>query len=265
MTNLNAASGISWLQRGWQLFLQQPAELLSLFGLYFFSLMLVELIPFIGAILSFLLMPVLSMAFFEAARSIREQRKVSSRLLLTGFQKDVFKSLLSLGFILVFASVLAKFAFNTFDDGEFIKYLEASQKLGNQAPLPGGNLFRGFAAAMLVYAPVLMAMWLAAPLVVWQKMPVFKALFYSFFACIKAWAALLVFGLVFFGLASIISSTLITLVGLVTASQKLMMLVAFLFLIAVMTVLHCSFYPAYADIFGEPEPLQGPGDAEGSV
>lgn len=256
-TNLNAATGISWIQRGWQLFRQQPAELLSLFGLYFFILMVLERIPLIGPVLSFLLMPVLSMAFFEAARSVREQRRVSASLLLAGFQKTTFKPLLGLGLVLVFASLLASLAFYVFDDGELVKFFEANKELKDKLPseneaLPGLKIFQGFAAAMLVYAPVLMAMWLAAPLIVWQKMSTFKALFYSFFASIKAWAALLMFGLVFFGLASIASSSFITLTGILTGSHNVMLISAFLCMILIMTLLHCAFYPAYADIFGEP-------------
>lgn len=259
MNNLNAASGISWIQRGWQIFKQQPAELLSLFGFYFFVLMLIEQIPWVGAVVSFLLMPALSFAFFEGARRIRDKQRVNSRLLFTGLRPGVVKPLLNLGLVLVLTSVLAGVAFQWFDDGELFKYLEATKSPESKPPLPNGKIFQGFFAAMLVYAPVLMAMWLAGPLIVWQKMRVVKAMFYSFFACLKAWAALLVFGIVFFGLASVLSSTLITIVALLIGSQKVLMVVAFFFLIAVMTLLHCSFYPAYVDIFGEPEAL--PDDA----
>lgn len=255
MNNLNAAAGISWLQRGWRIFRQQPAELLGLFGLYFFILMLVEQIPWIGAVFSFLLLPAFSFAFFEGARRIRDQQRVTSRLLLIGLQKEVIKPFLMLGGVLVLTAVLASSVFQWVEQGELIKFIEASRKQGATAPLPSAKIVHGMMAAMLVYAPVLMAMWLAGPLIVWKKMPAFKAMFFSFFACFKAWAALLVFSVVFFGLASIFSSFFLALVALLISSQKVLMIITFLFMIAILTVLHCSFYPAYVDIFGEPESL----------
>ncbi|MEA5098086.1 MAG: BPSS1780 family membrane protein, partial [Burkholderiaceae bacterium] len=101
----------------------------------------------------------------------------------------------------------------------------------------------------LAFMPIF---WYAAPLIVWQKMPVFQSMFYSFFSVLHAYRAFLVYFLCWIVIGvlcpAILAGMLTLLIG-----KGLAMLLLFLLTIVLTVVLYCSFYPTYVDMFGIPD------------
>ena len=249
---LPANTGIEWIRQGFVLFRQQPAELSMLFLLYLLLMFSLSLIPLIGQLLPLLLVPVCSMAFMQACADIEAGKKVRPSVLLTGFRSPALGTLLRLGALYLLAAVLAVAASSLVDDGVFWQ-LMSGQLQPDQDNIPATALPLSMLFAGLVYLPFAMAFWHAAPLATWQKMGLFKAIFYSFFAVRRCSMAFLAYGLgwIVIGVAlpAVISAVFTLLIGKSAVTMMVLMPLSVIMTI----VMYCSFYPTYVQMFGRPE------------
>ena len=251
MEKIPANTGISWIRQGFALFRKQPAELCMLFLLYMLLMFSLSMIPLIGQLLPLLLVPVFSMAFMQACVDIESGKKVRPSLLLTGFRSPALGSLLRLGGLYLVAAAAAVAASALIDGGVFWQLmtgqLQPEQQKVQVAGLPLAILFAG-----LIYLPFSMAFWHAAPLATWQKMGLFKAIFYSFFAVRRCGMAFLTYGLgwivVGVALPALISAVLSLLLGESTFAMMVLMPAS----VILTVVMYCSFYPTYVQMFGRP-------------
>ena len=248
----SATTGIRWIREGFALFRQQPAELSMLFLLYMLLMFSLSLIPVVGQLLPLLLVPAFSMAFMQACVEIEAGRKVTPRLLLTAFRSPALGTVLRLGALYLLAAMGAVAASALVDGGVFWK-LMTGQLSADDAGVQVGELPLAIMFAALAYVPAAMALWHAAPLAVWQRMSLFKAIFYSFFAvkrCGKAFIAYAM-GWILIGIAlpAVISAILSLLLGKNLVSVMLLMPLS----VILTLVMYCSFYPTYTAVFERPE------------
>jgi hypothetical protein len=97
-----------------------------------------------------------------------------------------------------------------------------------------------------------MAFWFAAPLIVWQKMGLFKAIFYSFFAVYHAGKAFLVYAAAWIVIGILLPSIISVLIAVLIGKGAIVMMLMFIVSILLTVVMYCSFYPTYAHVFGKP-------------
>lgn len=252
MEQIAASTGIGWIRQGFALFRKQPAELSLLFLVYMLLMFTLSLVPLFGQLLPLLLVPVFSMAFMQACVDIEAGRKVRPSLLLVAFRSPALGTLLRLGALYLLAAVAAVALSSLVDGGGFWKLMSGQLKPDDESlalnELPLAMLF-----SALFYLPFAMAFWHAAPLAMWQRMGLFKAIFYSFFAVKRCGRAFLAYALgwimVGIALPAVVSAVLSLLLGktLVTA-----MLLTPLSVILTL-VMYCSFYPTYLAVFERPE------------
>ena len=248
MEKLPARAGWLWVQQGFGLFRQQPGSLFTLFLAYLFLMLLVSVLPLLGQVAQVVLMPVFSIAFMQASLAIEQKQRIRPKLLFSGFVKPALPALLGLGGLYLLAGLLAIGASALADGGMFWKL--ASGQIDPKAELAqSANIGAGFLIAALVYIPAAMAFFFAAPLIFWKHMSLGKALFFSFFATIKALKAFIVFGLSWFAICMLVSQLVMLVFGL---SETAVMVMLPLW-ITMMVILQGSFYSAYRQIFGSPE------------
>lgn len=252
MEKLPAATGWHWIKAGFALFRKQPAELSTLFLSYMFLMMIVTIIPVLGQVLPLVLVPVFSMAFMQACVQVEKGQRVYPNLLLTGFRSPAFSSLVWLGLLYVCAAMVAIGASTLIDGGVFWKVMSGSAKVDAQT-VQDSNIGLAMLLSALLYLPAAMAFWYAAPLIAWQKMSVIKALFYSFHSVRSVWRAFIVYGLAWSLLGVLLPLFFSTLLGQLTGSPALMMMVLLPLSIILTVVMYCSFYPSYTTIFGKPD------------
>jgi hypothetical protein len=114
------------------------------------------------------------------------------------------------------------------------------------------NIRMAMLVSGLLYVPAAMAFWYAAPLIAWQDMGIVKALFYSFHAVRRAGRAFLLYGLGWMLLGVVFPLLVSTLLGGITGSPTLMIVVLLPLSMVLTVVMYCSFYPTYTTVFGEP-------------
>lgn len=250
---ITARTGISWIREGFALFRQQPGELSMLFLLYMLLMFSLSLIPMVGQLLPLLLVPAFSMAFMQACVEIEAGRKVTPRLLLTAFRSPALGTVLQLGAFYLLAAIGAVLASSLIDGGVFWKLMSGNWRPTMKACRWPTCRWRCCSRRWSTCRP----RWRsgsAAPLAVWQRMGLFKAIFYSFFAvrrCGKAYIAYAL-GWVLVGIA--LPAEISAVLGLLLGKNIVTVMLLMPLSVILTLVMYCSFYPTYTAVFDRPEP-----------
>lgn len=252
MQRLPASAGIDWIRQGLALFRRQPAELSMLFLLYMLLMFSLSLIPLVGQVLPLLLMPAFSMAFMQACAEIEAGRKVRPALLLTAFRSPALGTLLRLGSLYMLAAIAAVALSSLVDGGSFWKLMSGQVKADDEGVAVAG-LPLAMAFSALVYLPFAMGFWHAAPLATWQRMGLFKAIFYSFFAVRRCGKAFLAYALGWIVVGVAAPAVLSALLGLLLGKTLVTVMLLMPLSVILTLVMYCSFYPTYTAVFGQPE------------
>ena len=253
MTQVPAITGWQWIRQGAALFRKQPLEISTMFLGYMFLTIAGGIIPVLGQVLPLLLVPVFSMSFMQACVQLEEGKRIYPNLLLSGFRLPAFRSLLWLGCLYLLCVIGTVAASAIFDGGAFWQVMSGAQAFNNETlrDSTGAMLF-----AAVLFTPVMMAFWFAAPLVAWQDMKVGKAIFYSFFAVLRASRAFLIYGLAWFVLGVLLPVMLSALVAVLIGKAIVMMALLLPLSLIMTVVMYCSFYPMYTTFFGKPGAAQ---------
>lgn len=261
MEKIPAHTGWSWVKQGFALFRRQPVEISTLFLAYLFLMILLGAIPVLGQTLPLVLIPVFAMSFMEACARIERGERVYPNLLLTGFRSPARNTLLKLGLVYLLVATVVVGISTLADGGVFWKAMMGSGLSRQEMESAAGSMRMAMLVAAALYVPAAMAFWYAAALIMWQKMPLGKALFYSFFSVRRTGAAFLVYGLAWI-MISVITPTIISLViMLITNSVSAVFAVMMPISILLTTIMYCSFYPTYTTVFGKP-PRGSDGNAQ---
>lgn len=245
-----ARDGGVWLAGGLRLFRASPGRWTLLVLLYWFLIAIINQIPYLGSALVALCLPGFSASFMVACRELRQSRELRIAHLLSGFTLNPgVMPRLGIVYLVSMVAVLAIAALA--DDGILMNWI-----LLNQPPDPEvikqGKLSGALLLASLAATPVLMAFWFAPMLVAFNGMGAAKSLFFSFFACMRNWRALFVYGgavMLFAMFVSIFVALFSVLAGGDPQAARGFMLAATLM---IMPPLFGSFYVSYEDVFRAP-------------
>jgi len=185
----------------------------------------------------------------NVCRDVEHERAIAPLHLFSGFRSNL-RPLLALG-ALYLGGVLAILGVSALADGGALMQMMISGKPPGEELLAGGNFLVATQIALLLLTPLMMAYWYAPVLAAWHDLPVGKALFFSFIACLRNWraffayaVALMVFGALLPGLA------LGLLASLMPQSASFFTALFFMPLLLVLApTLFASFYVSYRDVF----------------
>jgi hypothetical protein len=245
---LPSQRGWAWLREGLQLWRRNPALLtFAAFG-YLLALVVISVVPFIGQLASSLVMPALSVGVLNACRAIDAGRKVGPDVLFSGFRTNL-QALVTIGGIYLIGTLVVLFLVGLVDDGTLSEALRSGEV--DEQAAADSNLGFSLLVALLLSTPLMMAYWFAPMLAAWWKVPAPKAMFFSFYACLRNWRPFLAYavGLLLFG--AFVPGLIIGVLGLV--SPTLATLASFPVPLILIPVLFASFFANARDVFGLPE------------
>jgi hypothetical protein len=204
----SARDGATWVSRAFALFLKKPLAFSALFALFLFAALVFLVLPYVGAVLLMMALPLLGLGFMIAARSALNGGPVHAGQLLEplrgGSDTAVSrrKQLLLLCGLYAVATALLMLASDALDGGAFerLQVLMATNRdatsqqeldtLLDDAGLRQGLMLRLGGTALLS-----IPFWHAPALVWWQGQGVAQSLFSSTVACWRNRGAFLVYGL----------------------------------------------------------------------
>lgn len=254
MNRLSFTTGREWIGQGFDLFRKQPGTLALMFLAYLLFMLVAGAIPYIGALLETLLLPMLTAAFMLACARIERGELARPSLLAEGFRQPYLRPLLLLGLVYLGVGLLAVGVTMLVDGGVF--WAAASGQVDPKSPELQGKLLRSMMLAGGISLPITLSLCFTVPLILWQRMGLGKALFYSFFAALREWRAFA--GFVAFWLLMLMAiSVLVAMLAVVLKQFAVLLIMPAT--VTLWIVLNCSFYAAYRQVFGAPH------DAEASA
>ncbi|MCB1933480.1 MAG: hypothetical protein KDI45_13565 [Candidatus Accumulibacter sp.] len=190
---VDAGNAVNWLKQGWAIFIANPGAWIAMMVILLVIYVGLAIVPLIGPLAAHLLTPVLAAGMLIACHKLARDQPLEIGDLFAGFQQHT-AALLTLG-VLYMIGMLAIML--------LIMLLAGGGMAGAmvlQSPLGAGIAFGGILLAGLLWAllsvPVVMAVWFAPALVVFNAMQPVDALKASFNACLKNVLVFLVYGLI---------------------------------------------------------------------
>jgi uncharacterized membrane protein len=227
---LPAARGTAWIGEAWQLFKRQPGMWIGMVLVLFVVFVGLGLIPFVGSLATMLLGPVFAAGLVIGCRALDEGGELELSHLFAGFHERA-GTLVGVGALYLAASLVVMLVVGLgMGVGMF------TLMGGNPAAAAEMGMTILLAALVMtaLLLPAVMAVWFAAPLVVFHQLGAVDAMKQSFIGCVRNIVPFLLYGLVLFLLT--ILATLPLMLGWLVLGP----------------VLAASLYTAYKDIYLKP-------------
>lgn len=244
------SSPVKWIKQGIEAIRRAPFGMVSICVFYVFMFSVLSTLPFVGLVLASFFMPFGTMLVIEGTREAYNGRQPSYAVMVDLF-KDVSKRsrLFKVGLIYAFFLIIANYI-----------YLLTAMDAISQWQVKDGQIvwesvaqhFPWTAAILtiLCYLAGQMATWFAPALVAWKNMTVGKAVFYSFFGCLRNWLPIVVLTCIVIGLtllATLLVIVFCSAVGLTAYMVYFMTPVIFI----ILTVGYGTIWPMWDDIYGD--------------
>lgn len=223
--------GWAWIAEGWGLFKRQPGMWIGIVLLLFVIFIAAAFIPIVGGLLMTLFGPVFAAGVMIACKALDGGGELELGHLFAGFRERT-GTLIGVGALYLAATLVVMLVVG------LIMGVGMFTMLGGGDPQAMGAMGMTMVLAMLVMfallLPVIMAVWLAAPLVVFHEHGALDAMKASFSGCLKNILPFLLYGVVLM-VFSILASLPLLLGWLVLGP-----------------VFAASIYTSYRDIFLKP-------------
>jgi hypothetical protein len=170
-------------------------------------------------------------------------------MLFSGFRENP-RALLTLGGIYLGATVGILALSSLLDDGLLMKLMLAGTPPGEDA-LTSDPFLAATRLALTLLVPLMMAYWYAPTLAAWHGFPASKALFFSFFACLRNWRGFIAYAAAIMVFGALVPGIILGLLAVLMPESVSFFAALFtvpMFLILAPT-LFASFYASYRDVF----------------
>jgi uncharacterized membrane protein len=197
-----AGQGWTWIAEGWAFFKRQPWMWIAIVLLLFVIFVGAALIPIIGGLAMTLFAPVFAGGIMVGCRALESGHGLELGHIFAGFRERT-GTLIGVGALYLAATLVVALVVS------LAMGVGMTTMMGAGDPQAVGALGMTFVLAMLIMMalllPVVMAVWLAAPLVVFHEHGAIDAMKGSFMGCLKNVLPFLLYGVVLFVLMIIAS------------------------------------------------------------
>ena len=190
---VEAGRGWTWIADGFGLFKKAPGMWIALVIVLFVILVVLAFIPLLGAVATFLLMPLFLGGLMLGCRALQGGGELELGHLFAGFKEHtgnliVLGALSIAGWIIVMLPVIA-----IVGAGAIFGMMRGDAA---GAAAMGGSFVLAWLVAMALSIPIYMALWFAPALVVLRGLAPVAAVKESFFGCLKNVVPFLIYGIV---------------------------------------------------------------------
>jgi hypothetical protein len=192
-------------------------------GLFFMFMALISLVsqvPFIGSALALMVLPAATVGLMAATRSAVDGKFPMPAVLFTAFRSGAKKtqSILMLGALYAIGFLLVLGVSALFDGGQFASFYLSGGAMTKEI-VSTSEFQMATWAAMALYLPLSLMFWHAPALVHWHDVSPVKALFFSFVACFKNFAAMVVYFFMWLAVFSL-GGLVLTMLAIATGSES---------------------------------------------
>ena len=257
-----ARQGMRWAQQGIRAFMKRPMAFAALFAAFMFVVFVLALLPVIGALLGLMLLPLVTLAFMLATRTVVAGGLPTPMVFIAPLRAERSRvvSLLWLGGLYAVTTFAVMWLSSVVDGGALGALMDTipadqdtPEVMATRLAAPG--LLSGLMLRLGLTSLLSVPFWHAPALVFWDGQRCAQALFSSTLACWRNRGAFLTYGLTWFALVmtfGVVASLLFAAIG----SPQLFAVAAVPISLLITTVFYASLYFTFADSFA-------PNDAEG--
>ena len=227
---VDAGRGWTWIADGFGLFKKAPGMWIALVIVLVVILLVLAFIPLLGAVATFLLMPLFLGGLMLGCRALQGGGELEVGHLFAGF-KEHTGNLIVLGALAIAGWVIVMLPVIAIVGAGAIFGMMRGDAAGVAAM--GGSFVLAWLVAMALSIPIYMALWFAPALVVLRGLAPVAAVKESFFGCLKNIVPFLIYGIVMLVLG-ILAAIPLALGWLVLGPVAV-----------------ASIYVAYRDIYGD--------------
>ncbi len=225
---VGAGRGSAWWSDGWSLFREATGLWIGLSVTYIVLIMLLGMIPIVGSLATYLLMPLIGGGLMLGCRSLQTGEGLSFGHLFAGFQKNTGQLVL-VGVLYLVGIVVIVLGVIVVVFGGGVGAALMGRNFGNGAAI--STIIIGVGIGLGLGIPLAMSIWFAPALVVLNDLTAIQAMKLSFKGCLRNMLPFLLWGIIGVILAIIASIPL-----------------ALGWLLLVPTMI-CSTYVSYREIF----------------
>jgi len=190
-----AANGWTWIAEGWELFKRQPGLWIGIILLLLVIFIAAAFIPIVGNLAMTLFGPVFAAGIMVGCKALDSGEDLELAHLFAGFRERT-GTLIGVGALYLAATIAVMLVVG------LVMGVGMMTMMGGGDPQAAAALGITFVLAMLIMLalliPVVMAVWLAAPLVVFHEHGAIDAMKGSFSGCLKNILPFLLYSVVLF-------------------------------------------------------------------
>lgn len=192
---VNAGQGWTWIAEGFGLFKKAPGIWIAAVVILLVIAIVLAFIPLLGAVATFLLMPVFVGGLMLGCRSLQGGGELELAHLFAGFKEQtgnllVIGALAIAGWVIVMLPVVA-----IVGTGSVVAVMRGDAA---GAAALGGSFLLAWLVALAISIPLYMALWFAPALVALRGIAPVAAVKESFMGCLQNIVPFLVYGIVLF-------------------------------------------------------------------
>lgn len=177
--------GLQWILSGFYFFRQAPLHWILICFTYLLIGATLGLIPLLGSFIGTLTVPVFVAGIMVGCRQLDLTGKLELEYLFIGFKQNT-ASLITVGGIYLIGDVLIVGIFMLLGgDAVVDMWLYGKRFDESEVAAAMDDALSAFLFSLLLIIPLIMAVWFAPLLVMFEKMPPLIAMRISFFACLK--------------------------------------------------------------------------------
>lgn len=190
-----AGNGWTWIADGWDLFKRQPGVWIGIVVVLLVISIVAAVIPFIGSLALMVLFPVLTGGIMLGCRALAEGGELEFGHLFAGF-RDRFGTLAAVGGIYLGASMVIALIVGLVTGAGMFAMMSGQAVDPNAAAGALAGMLLAMLVMMALMIPVVMAVWFAAPLVVFHERGAVEAMKESFTGCLRNIVPFLLYGVI---------------------------------------------------------------------
>jgi len=254
LRSLPPAAGLVWIRRGFRTFWRRP---LGFFGLYIFvmvCLIVSMMLPPVMALVAITLLPLLSLGFMLGTEDVLNDLPLRPTVFWTPLTMGpaARRSLLTIGFVYLAASLMMVFFADFIDGGEARRWMETLMTPRTDGKMPEVPPLSGIGMAVLMFKTfgiglVSIPLWHAPALVHWGRQGAPQAMFSSI---VSIWRTRGAFSVFFLGwLVVLFLFALVTSIGAAVFGVIAVSLAAPTCLVALTAIFYVSVWFCFVDTF----------------
>ena len=247
---LPASAGIDWFLQGLKAARMAPISMLGVVLFYLLVMGGLSSLPLAGTVIAAFFMPFGTVFVARSTRDVLAGKMPTYSVFKELWNTmSVRRSLVRIGVVYSFVLIAVEAVYGFMAADEISRWVITDNRLDWES-VRANFPWDATIASLVIYLPGVVSVWFAPMLAAQNGMPPGKALFYSFFGCLRNFVPVIVLVLVM-GAVIMLAATAVVGVAVSLSSETLASWLTIPLVFFAAVVMYARYWPMYRDLFGD--------------